>query len=127
VAKARAEALAGTPVPPELEARVAATAKAAEARRKKARTAAIGRILGALKAGLTSEQVAGIAARAEKVLGGKLVPPQYRQTPDKAPKEAVQDLAVAYFVEQVLLNDRAIDVVSQMKPTAAGPAATAAP
>ena len=130
VEKARSAALAGTPVPADLEARVEATAKAAEARRKKARTAAVGRIVGALKTGLTPEQLTGIAARVEKVLGGKLVPPQYKQTPSKAPREAVQDLAVAYFVEQVLLNERAVDVVSQMKPppsAAEAPAAAAAP
>ena len=127
VERARTEALAGTPVPAELEARVEATAKAAEARRKKARAAAIGRILGALKSTLTPEQLAGIAGSVEKVLGVKLVPPRYKQAPDKAPREAVQDLAVAYFVEQVLLNDRAVDMVAQMKPPATEAPAAAAP
>lgn len=118
VAKARAEALAGTDVPAELEERVAAARKAAEDRQKRARADAIGRILAVAKATLTPEQRERISAQSVKALGGRLVPREFRNNPDKAPREAVLDLATASFIEWVLLNERAIEVLSQMTASA---------
>lgn len=120
IEQARAGALAGTPISSELEARVAAAGKAAEARHKRARTAALGRILVVAKEVLTPEQREEIEAQSERANGGRLVPRQYQSDPSKAPREAILDLASASFIERVLLNGRAIEVLSQMKTPSVG-------
>lgn len=125
VETARRDALAGVPVTQELEERVAQAAKAAEERSQRARRGAANRILGVAKAALTPEQRVLIAEQSVKALGGQLVPRQYQSDPSKAPPEVVQDLATVSFIERVLLNERAIEVLSQMKPPA--PSATPVP
>ena len=118
VAKAHAEALAGNAIPDELETRVAAASATAETRGKRARAAATGKILDAAHDALTPEQQDRIEAASEKALGGKLVPKEFQADPSKAPKQAVRDLAMAQFIQNVLLNERSIEVLSQMKPSA---------
>lgn len=121
VDKARVEALAGGPISTELETRVQKISRDAEQRQRAAKDLAVRRILGVAKTVLTPAQRDLISAQSEKALGGKLVPREFRQDPAKAPKEAVLDLATAKFIEMVLLNDRAIDVLSRMKPKPAAP------
>ena len=119
VEKARAAALTGAPIPAELEARVAALAKAAEERVKKVRNDAVLRLLVVIKETFTPEQQKAMASQTEKVLGGKRVPREFAANPSKAPPQVVQDLAVAYFIEKIFLNERSVLVLSQMKPVAA--------
>lgn len=126
IAKARQGALAGEPVDKELEARIGAAIKARNDRYAKARSAAIGRIVVLARTALTPVQKDHIEAESVRVLGGKRVPREFRADPSKAPKEAVQDLAVAAFAENVLLNDRSIEVLAALKLPPAGSAAAAA-
>ena len=116
VEQARTAALAGEPISTELEARVAATAKAAQDRERTARNRAIQRVLAVVKQSFTPEQQKQMAAQSMKVPGGKRVPREYAPNPEKAPPSVVQDLAVAFFIEKVLLNDRAPQVIGALKP-----------
>ena len=127
VETARTAALSGAAISTELENRVAAASTAAETRRKAARNQAVGRILAVVKASFTSEQQKLIAAQTQKAVGGRLVPREYQKDPSKAPPEAVQDLAVGYFIDKVLLNERSITVLAQMKPPTEGAADTSRP
>ncbi len=124
VERTRTLALAGEPIPAELEARVAAAAKAAQNRERTTRSSAIQRVLVVVKQTFTPEQQKQMADQAMKVPGGKRVPREYALAPKKAPASMVQDLAVAFFIEKVLLNDRAPQVINALKPAAAPEAAT---
>lgn len=121
VERTRTLALAGEPIPAELEARVAATAKAAQARERLAKNSAIQRVLVVVKQSFTPEQQKQMADQAMKVPGGRRVPREYALAPQKAPAAVVQDLAVAFFIENVLLNDRAPQVIGALKPAPAAP------
>lgn len=119
VERTRTLALAGEPIPAELEARVAAIARAAQNRERLAKNSAIQRVLVVVKQSFTPEQQKQMADQAMKVPGGKRVPREYALAPEKAPASVVQDLAVAFFIEKVLLNDRAPQVIGALKPAAA--------
>jgi len=127
VDKARTSALSGTPIPAELETKVAALSKAAEERVKKVRTDAVLRLLAVVKETFTPEQQKAMASQTEKVLGGKRVPREFAANPSKAPAQVVQDLAVAYFIEMIFLNERSVLVLSQMKPPTDAAAPTPPP
>jgi hypothetical protein len=120
VARAHTAALAGTPIPTELETRVADAGKAADARLRKAKNDAVLRILVVARASLTPEQQKQIAQTSLKVSGAsrsRVLREAYTKDAEKA-----QNLGVAYFIEDVLLNPRAITVLGQMKPAVAAPA-----
>lgn len=124
VARAHADALAGAEIPVELEKRVETAGKEATERQRQAKNAAVGRILAVAKAVLTPAQRDQIEAQSRKAFGGRIVPREYRDNPSKAPREAVLDLATGAFIDRVLLNDRAIEVLSRMKPAPVTPTAT---
>jgi len=121
VTKARTSALAGEPVPAELETRVKKAFQESDARIADARKKAVSRLLVVFKKNLTSTQMDTIEAQAKKVLGGTLIPNEFKKDPSKAPKEVVQDLMVSNFIDTVLLNERAIEVFSALKIAPAKP------
>ncbi len=126
IAKARTEAINGASIPADLEAKVTKTVIASDERANAARKQAVASIGAVANDILTSEQKDAMEKLVGKALGGKrLVPAKYRANPNSAPKAEVQALALAFYVEQVLLNERAVDLLTQMKDTA--PATETAP
>jgi hypothetical protein len=125
VAKARTDALAGTPVPDEVGVKVAKASNASEDRYAAAKKDAIARIFAVAKETLTPTQKDEVEAEVTKMYGGRrLVPREYKDRPSAAPKEAVQDLALSAFVEQVLIMDRTAVLLGEMKSASSPPAAT---
>ncbi len=125
-AKIRTEALTGTPVPATFEARVGKAVADSEEKAAQARKNATAQILPVLRDVLTSEQKDEMERQVGKLLGGKrLIPAKYRNNPNQAPKEEVQDLAMGVFVERVLLNDRMPSLLGQLRPAASAPAPAA--
>jgi hypothetical protein len=127
-AKARAEALNGAPVPAEFEARVTKTVSESDARANEARKQAVASIASVANDVLTTEQKDEMERLVGKALGGKrLVPAKYRSNPNSAPKAEVQALALGFYVENVLLNERTVDLLTQIKTPNAPPPAPPAP
>ena len=117
VAKARENALNGTEIPAEVEARVLKVNSDSEKRVQELRKEGAARIWSVAREVLTGVQKDEVEKQTSKMLGGKkLVPREYRDNPSKAPKDAVQDLMLMLFVERILASDRAIDVLGKMKP-----------
>lgn len=119
--------LRGEEIPAEIDEKVGKAFKESEARNAAAKRNAIGRLLIVLKEDFTPAQKAHIEAESVKVFGGKRVPKQYAQDPSKAPKEVVQDLALAAFAERVLLNERIVEVLSRLNSADTAAAAPSAP
>ena len=120
LAKTREAALSGEEVPQETESKVLQTFNAADDRFAKAKQEAISKVLAVVKDVFTSDQKDEVERQVGKLLGGKrLIPKEYRNDPKKAPKDAVQDLALQMFVERILIADRTVDLLSQLKPATA--------
>lgn len=122
LAKARADALQdGTDPPADLEMRVTVAGKEIETRLETARKQALADHLTVLRAVLTPAQKAVIETQSETFYGGKRVPPQFKSKPADAPKEIVQDLAMLFYIERVLLHERIDIVLGKMRPAAPPP------
>jgi hypothetical protein len=115
IAKTHSAALTGTPIPEATEKLVLDADKASAERIADARKTALKEIFTALKTALDDSQKAEVERQSEKAFGGKRVPKQYQANPAKAPKEIVQDLALAAFAERILLFDRAIPLLEKLK------------
>ena len=116
LAKARADALAGEPVPPEIENKVTSVLSAASSRFTKNKQDAVVKVQTVAWDVFTPEQKDEIERQVGKWMGGKrLVPREYRNDPKKAPKDAVQGLAVQAFVESVLIGDRSAEILPLLK------------
>jgi Spy/CpxP family protein refolding chaperone len=123
VSKARTEALAGADISSELEQRVLKAFSEVDQRFAEAKKEAVNQVYAVARPLLTDTQKDEIDRQVVKMLGGKrLVPKEYQRDPKKAPREALLDLSLAYYIERILLFDRARDLLSKIKP-----AATAAP
>lgn len=120
-------AVGGGVVPAALDTRVRQVFQESAARLAAARRNAIGRLLIVAREDLTPAQKDNIEALSVKTFGGKRIPKEYQKDPSKAPREVVQDLALAAFIEQVLLSDRAIEVLAKVKPAASAAAAASEP
>ncbi|MDX1935205.1 MAG: hypothetical protein SFU56_21620 [Capsulimonadales bacterium] len=121
LSRAREEALAGGTVSTETENKVMKTFNAAEDRLIKVREDAVNRVFAAVKESLTADQKDEVERQVGKMLGGKrLIPKEYRNDPRKAPKEAVQALALRMYVERILIADRTLDLLEAMKPNTTG-------
>lgn len=116
VKKARAEALEGTTIPKELEARVVEVKKGVAARALAAINEAVGKVLTVLWPTLTDSQKTEMEAQSREYYGGRRVPAAYQKNPAKAPKEEVQKLAAGAFVENVLLDERTPALLGLIKP-----------
>lgn len=117
LAKAREAALSGDPIPQEVENKIIQTFNAADDRFAKAKQAAIDKVFAVVKDAFNSDQKDEMERQVGKLLGGKrLIPKEYANDPKKAPKDAVQDLAVKLFVERILIADRMTDLLTQLKP-----------
>ena len=114
---AREAAFEGKLPPTELEKRVGDANKAADARYSEARKKATLTLIAVLLDSFDEDQKAEIEKQSEKLFGGKRVPKQYAKTPDKAPKDQVQALALQAFIERVLLIDRTIPLLEKLKTT----------
>jgi hypothetical protein len=118
LAKAREASLNGEPVSQDVENKILLTLNAADDRFAKAKQAAIDRVFAVVKDTFSSDQKDEMERQVGKMLGGKrLIPKEYANDPKKAPKDAVQDLAVQLFVERILIADRISDLLTQLKPT----------
>jgi hypothetical protein len=126
VAKARQEALNGTEISAEVEARIVKGISESEKRVQDLRQEGASRIWSVVRETLTAAQKDEIEKQASKMLGGKrLVPREFKDNPAKAPKEAVQDLMLMVYVERILASDRAINLLGKIKPASAPPPADA--
>lgn len=114
--EARSAALAGTPLSEELTATIAEAVKSGEARAVQAKRQAVGKLLPLLKENLTSSQKDEIERQIVAFYGGRRIPPEYKKDPTKAPKEAVQDLALIAYIERVLLDDATLPLLEKLKP-----------
>lgn len=120
VAKAHEAALSGTEISADLEARIVKVAKDSEKRVQELRKEGAARIWSVAREALTPTQKDEMEKQAAKMLGGKrMVPREYKDDPSKAPKEAVQDLMMMVYVERILANDRAIELMGKIKPASA--------
>lgn len=128
VAKAREDALNGVNVTPEVEAKILKAITESEKRSVAARQDAVARIFAVAREIFTPEQKDLIEQQTSKMLGGKkLVPPQYRNNPSRAPKEEVQNLMLQVFIERIFLFERTLLVLGKMKSADAPTEAPAAP
>jgi hypothetical protein len=113
---ARSAALAGTLPTEELNKKIADAFKAGEARALQAKRSAVAKILPILKEIFTGTQKDEIERQSVAFYGGKRIPPEYKKDPSKAPKEAVQDLALIAYIERVLLDDATLPLLEKLKP-----------
>jgi hypothetical protein len=126
VAKARQDALNGTEMSAEVEARIVKGINESEKRVQDLRQEGVSRIFSVAREALTTGQKDEIEKQVSKMLGGKrLVPREFKDNPSKAPKEAVQDLMLMVFVERILATDRAMSLLGKIKPASATPPADA--
>lgn len=116
--------LRGEEIPAEIDERAGKVFKDIETRNAAAKRNATGRLLIVLKEDFTPAQKAHVEAASVKVFGGKRVPKEYAQDPSRAPREVVQDLALAAFAERVLLNDRIVEVLTRLRAASATAAAS---
>jgi hypothetical protein len=115
VSKARDTGLANKPIPEALEKKIAEAARAAAERYQAARRKAVSEILAVAKVKLSEGQKKEIEKQCIAFYGGKRVPAQYRENPDKAPREVVLDLAVQGYIEQNFLFDRTLTLLEKMR------------
>jgi hypothetical protein len=114
VARTHEGAVGGKPIPESLEKKIAEAARAAAERYQAARRKAVGEILAVAKEKLTKTQKEEIEKQCIAFYGGKRVPKQYAENPEKAPRDVVLDLAVQGYIEQVLLFDRTLTLLEKM-------------
>lgn len=117
VTKARESALAGETITTDLENKILRVFNTADDRFAKAKQDAINKVFAVTKDVFTADQKDEVERQVGKMLGGKrLIPKEYRNDPKKAPKEAVQDLAIQMYIERILIADRTADLLSKLKP-----------
>lgn len=123
IARVRADALQGAPVPADFETRLAAAEKASNDRYLAGKAQATKELLTTLSEILTPEQK-GRALEWEKsqLNGGYRVPAQYQSDPSKAPPDAVQALALVEVINGSLLFDRTLALLQEYKPASAAAA-----
>jgi hypothetical protein len=120
VAKARESALQGGEITTELEQKVIKAFGDVEKRFTDTKKEAVNRVYGVTRPLLTDAQKEEIDRQVVKLLGGKrLIPREYQKDPKKAPKEVLQDMSLAYFIERILLFDRTRDLLTKIKPAEA--------
>jgi hypothetical protein len=115
ITKAYAAALAGKPLPESLEKKTNEAAKATAERFVAARRKATDEIFAVAKEKLTEAQRKEIEKQCIAFYGGKRVPAQYKEKPDKAPREVVLDLALKGYIEQMFLLDRVLFLLEKMR------------
>jgi hypothetical protein len=115
VAKARAQAIAGSGLPDTIEKRVLEMQRLAASRRLEATRKTVKAILEPLRELLTESQKSEIEKLSETFYGGKRVPKEYAKDPSKAPKDVVQELAISAYIERTLLFDKTIALLELMK------------
>jgi hypothetical protein len=113
--KARDAAIAGTLPDAALEKKVLAEDKASLTRLAESKKKVTLEVLTVLVEVLTADQKDEIERQSEKVFGGKRVPREFANNPSKAPKDQVQALALAAYIERVLLIDRTLPLLEKMK------------
>jgi hypothetical protein len=115
VAKARTQAITESIVPDTIEKRVGETQRLAASRRLEATRKTVAELQEFLRDVFTPVQKDEIEKQSEKFFGGKRVPKEFAKDPNKAPKNVVQDLALAAYIERVLLFDRTIPLLELIK------------
>jgi hypothetical protein len=115
ITKAYAAALAGKPLPESLEKKTTEATKATAERFVSARRKAIDDIFAVAKVQLTAPQKKEVEKQCIAFYGGKRVPAQYKENPDKAPREVVLDLALKGYIEQMFLLDRVLFLLEKMR------------
>lgn len=116
----------GEAIPAEVEQIVLKLLADSEKRFNEQKRSALERVYTVLRPLLNAPQMDSVEAQAERMQGGRRVPREYASNPSKAPREKVQDLALATFIERILLPERAIDVLTRMKTRSAAEQAAAA-
>jgi hypothetical protein len=116
IKNARDAALKGDTVSKEVENRVLQVFSAADDRFAKSKKQAIDKIFTVVKESWTSDQKDEVERQIGKLLGGKrLIPKEYRNDPKKAPKDAVQDLALQMYIERILIADRVAEILTHLQ------------
>ncbi len=115
ITKAYAAALSGKPLPESLEKKTTEAAKATAERFVAARRKATDDIFVVAKMQLTETQKKEVEKQCIAFYGGKRVPAQYKENPDKAPREVVLDLALKGYIEQMFLLDRVLFLLEKMR------------
>lgn len=116
IEKAHADALMGTPMPPEVEASILKLLSDSEKRINSSKKELVNRIFVVAKEVLTPTQIDEVERQTSKMLGGKrLVPREYKNNPSQAPKEVVQDLMLQMYVERIFLFERTLTVLSRLQ------------
>ncbi|MBC8143012.1 MAG: hypothetical protein H7Y38_16430 [Armatimonadetes bacterium] len=116
VEKAHTGALAGEPIPPEVETKYIEKQKAVLARIGAAKREYVENILAVLYPTLTASQKTEMEKQSLAFYGTKRIPAKYRDKPETAPRDAVLQLAAGAFVENVLLDDRMPALLASLKP-----------
>jgi hypothetical protein len=120
VDKARTAALEnGTPISTELEAKIIKSFGDSQKRFDAHKRESLQKVFALLKPLLSAEQMDTIDKYTEKTLGGKRVPREYANNPSSAPKDKVQDIALATYIERILLLDQTVGILARLKPQGA--------
>ncbi|MFM7320080.1 MAG: hypothetical protein ACKO5K_00975 [Armatimonadota bacterium] len=116
--KLRTGAVSGTLPSADDEKKVADTNAEMEKRFAEARRKAVADLLAVSIAVLDETQKNEVQKQSDSLFGGKRVPKKYAANPSKAPRNEVEALALAAYVERVLLIDRAIPLFESLRATA---------
>lgn len=128
IEEARTAGLKGTPIDPDTRARIGKVLDEIDKRLKDNRAASIKRVVVVAEQNLTPEQIKLIETQYTKWIGGKIaLPAKYRNDPDGR-NAYVEELCLTEYIDRILVNDRAIDLLHKLRATApAPPAPTTAP
>jgi len=118
LSKLRSNAVAGTLPSADDEKKVADTNAEMEKRFAEARRKAVADLVAESIAVLDETQKSEVQRQSDALFGGKRVPKKYAANPSKAPRNEVEALALAAYVERVLLIDRTIPLIESMRPSA---------
>jgi len=118
VSKLRASAIAGTLPSADDEKRMSDTNAEREKRTVQVFRKAVADLVAETIAVFDETQKNEVQRQSDAQFGAKRVPKKYAANPSKAPRNEVEALALAAYVERVLLIDRTIPLFEAIRPTA---------
>ena len=128
VTKARAAALGGEPIPADMDAKVRKASEASSERFEAAKKTAISKIYNLALTTLDDPQKEEIVRQVIKMLEGRRpIPKEFKDKPNLAPKDKVQEVALGIYTERVLILERVPEILSKMKPAVLPPPDAAKP
>ena len=128
VTKARDAALKGDPIPTDLDEKIRKASEASADRFLAVKKAAVSKIYNMALVTLSDAQKEEVVRQVTKMLDGRRpIPTEFKDKPNLAPKDKIQEAALGVYTERILILERVPEILAKMKPAILPPAEAVKP